>query len=72
MDTKYGQRHCIALEFEDHDKRRWSMNETTFWNLSDAYGADESKWVGKIIVLKLREFSVEGKHVTGIVGEPIK
>jgi hypothetical protein len=71
-ETKWGKRYRIALEFEDHDKRRWSMNDTTFWNLSDAYGADESKWVGKVVELKAKQFSIEGKHVTGIVGEPVQ
>ena len=71
-DTKWGKRYRIALEFEDHDKRRWSINDTTFWNLSHDFGANGSEWVGKLIELKLKRFRVEGKNVTGIVGMPIK
>ena len=71
-ETKWGKRYRIALEFEDSDKRRWSMNDSTFWNLSDAYGADGSTWVGKVLQLKVMEFRIKGKVVAGIIGEPTK
>jgi hypothetical protein len=54
------------LEFEDNDKRRWSMNDTTFWNLSAAYGVKASDCVGKVIELKGTQFRIEGKIITGI------
>lgn len=71
-ETKWGNRYRIALEFEDHDKRRWSMNDTTFWNLKDAYGVKPLEWVGKRIKLKVKQFRIQEKDVTGIVGEPVK
>jgi len=60
------------LEFEDHDKRRWCMNDTTYWNLSDVFGIDGSKWIGRIIELKVGQFRIEGRNLTGIIGEPAK
>ena len=71
-ETKWGKRYRIALEFEDGDKRRWSMNDTTFWNLSDNYGTKASEWIGKRMELKVKHFRIQGKDVTGIVGEPVK
>lgn len=71
-ETKWGNRYRIALEFEDHDKRRWSMNDTTFWNLSDGFGTNGSEWVGKVIELKVKQFRIEGKNVIGIIGVLVK
>jgi len=72
MDTKWGKLPQIALEFEDGDLRRWSMNKTTYTNLLDGFGNVASKWVRKIIRLKLERFDFGGKQVTGIIGEPLK
>ena len=71
-ETKWGKRYRIALEFEEHDKRRWRMNDTIYWSLSDAYGANGSGWVGKAIQLRVMQFSIEGNTVTGIIGESAK
>jgi hypothetical protein len=48
------------------------MNDTTYWNLSDVFGIDGSKWVGRVIELKVKQFRIEAKNVTGIIGEPAK
>jgi hypothetical protein len=31
-----------------------------------------SKWIGKEVYLKTEQFKIQGKDVTGIIGEPVK
>ena len=71
-ETKWGNRYRIALQFEDGDLRRWSMNNTTYDNLLNVFGRNTSEWIGKEVYLRTEQFKIQGKDVTGIIGEPVK
>jgi len=70
--TNYGKRYQIALQFENGEQRKWSMNDITFTNLLNAFGRNMSEWLGKEVHLKTEQFNIKGEQKIGIIGEPVK
>jgi hypothetical protein len=71
-ETKWGNRYRIALQFENGERRRWSMNNITFKNLLDVFGRNTLEWVGEEAYLRTERFKIQGKDVNGIIGEAAK
>ncbi len=40
-----------ALTFSEYPDKEWSVNKTNYDNLTDMYGSDPDKWVGKTLKL---------------------
>jgi hypothetical protein len=66
----------FAVQFENGERRRWSMNETSYNSLLSEFGKNESNWIGKSVSFRIQQFPIhvenKVKYVTGIIGEPVK
>lgn len=49
----------------------WRPNQETIQNMIRAWGADDSKWIGKVVDLSVRQMSNNKQGIIGIPGQPL-
>jgi hypothetical protein len=67
---KYKKQCRVTLKLPKGDLRAWTMNNTTYGRLREAFGKSPKVWIGKKIKLNVQKMFVSGKTRDVIMGEP--
>jgi hypothetical protein len=72
FDDELKERHRCAIQFENGEKRRWTMAPSAFKSLLHVFGANELAWIGKGVRLSVRVWKLQGKPIRYVFAEPAK
>jgi len=69
--TKWGkERGRVVVRLGNGEERSWTMNNTTWDALIEAFGAEPSVWLGKKIQIDIQQMNVRGEVKQVIFGKP--
>jgi len=61
QETDFGNKLFLGIEFNNGEKKRMLLNNTSKNNLIDEYSDDTAKWVGKEVKINIVKTMVSGK-----------
>lgn len=70
--SKWGkERGRVTVQLPNNgEKRTWTMNNTTWDKLIDAFGASPQGWIGKKVQLDIQMMNVRGEPKRVLYGKP--
>lgn len=69
--SKWGkERGRVTVRLPNGEKRTWTMNNTTWDKLIDAFGANPQGWIEKKVQLDIQMMNVRGEPKRVLYGKP--
>jgi len=69
--TKWGkERGRVVVQLGNGEERSWTMNNTTWDALIEAFGAEPTAWLGKKIQIDIQQMNIRGEAKQVIFGKP--
>ena len=63
IEGQFGVQDVFKVKLTNNEEKNMSFNQTTINGLIDAFGKDDSKWIGKQVKVHLISQNVAGKFV---------